>query len=131
MPTKNTQAINVKTVAALTTAYSGWSSDWVELGAAGFGRLLFTIVKDDATSIEVRFLIDDSSIATGYRTYVFNGGSLAPEEATIDTTDLAATDNIAVDLDIRSNRKLKVELKKTGGAGTTTVAATLLLHNSR
>lgn len=126
---KSYDAKVIKASAALTAAYaSGWASSLINVGAAQFGRLLLDITKGDATSIELRFVVEDQAGTTGYKSFKVSEGAASLDEVTITASDLGTTDTIAIDLDLRGVRKFAVQAKKTGGTGTVNLAAKLVLH---
>lgn len=127
---KSMAAKVLKTADELTDAYaSGWASGLVNVGDAEFARLRLTIVKDDATSIELRFKVEDQAGTQGFKSFKVAEGVASLDESQIVAADLEATDYVAIDLDLRGVRKLAVEAKKTGGSGTVTLAADILLHS--
>lgn len=128
MTSKTPSAKTIKAEAALTGAYSGWASEFVGVGQAEFGRLLLDVTKDDATTIELRFLVEEETGDTGYKSFKVSEGVAALDEIQLTAADLDTEDHVSIDLDIRGIKRLKVEAKKTGGSGTVNLAAKLVMH---
>lgn len=115
-----------KTTANLTTAYSGWQTGWLDVGQANQVRLLCTLVKDDADSVEFMLEASDSS-ESGYPLHKITSGTATLDEVTQATTDLSATDTFALAIDVSDIPFLRVSAKKTGGSGTVSLALNYLV----
>jgi hypothetical protein len=120
----------VKDTTAVTTAYTGFTSDPVDLiaGIRGeFAGFLLTIVKDDATSLEFKLEVGDSDAvaATASHWFSVTKATGAIDERTVTGASLATTDYLAVfqDVNLAPYSKVRLRVKKTGGTGTVNVTA--------
>lgn len=111
----------------LTTAYaSGWVSAWAEAGNALYARLLLTYTTGDSTSLQVKLEVEEDGGTTGYTTLRVSEGTASTDEVSVTASGASATDTVSLQIMIPECRRFRVRAKKTGGAGTATLAAKVL-----
>lgn len=106
----------------LTSAYaSGWESSWVKAGAAELVRLLCTFTTADATTFQLRLLMEDDSGTDGFITMRLAGGTATIDEISLTPAGASATERYALQVHVPECRHFKVQAKKTGGSGDPTL----------
>jgi len=117
----------LKAAAALTSAYTGWESAFIDVGTARTLNLLLTVVKADATSVEFQVEVDGTGGSTGYKLTRVSSGTATLAPVTILASGLAATDTIQLSVLVADVGTVKLSAKITGGVGAPTLAAAYIL----
>lgn len=106
----------------LTDAYaSGWASSWISAGGSDLVRLLLTFTTADATTFQLRLLVEDESGTDGFITMRIASGTASVDEVTITPAGASATERYALQVHVPECRRFKVQAKKTGGSGAPTL----------
>lgn len=114
----------------LTTSYAnGWVSDWISAPLAQYARLLLTLVNDDATSIELKLEVEDSSGTDGFTTLRVTAGVAEVDEISWEPT-ADETERVAIQVFVPECRRFRVRAKKTGGTGDVTLTLKYLLDTT-
>lgn len=132
MAHKSRDATVLKAAAALTDTYTdGWVSEWSDLqipgGHATHARLLLDVVKDGATTIELKAEVEDFDGSAGYEVFKIANGDAAVDEIALTCSELGAAHGVAFALLVADARRIRFRAKRTGGDSGTTLAASLLL----
>lgn len=120
MKRKNAAVLKAATI--VTTTITDWVSDWLDVSDAEEAIFMFTIVKGDATSFTFTLEEEDATGTTGFRTQRVSSGSAADDTLTVTASSLAATDYVAVPVQVRGVARVRVKAIKTGGSGSPTIA---------
>lgn len=128
---KLSPTITLKSVAALTSAYTGWTSDWFPvLGRWSRASVILTWTLGDETSMQV--VLETSEDASVAITDDIDGAATAgavtvsPLVLTYTKTNYTTTGIIRRRLDVSDVRYFRVKAKATGGTPTGTLSATVV-----
>lgn len=128
---KTRAKVLLKSATAITSAYTGWVSSWIDVTDAEMATVLLTIVKGSETSILLIVEHEDVTETTGYRMQKIASGAASDDELTITSDSLAATDYVAIPLQVQGSARIRVKAKYSGGSAPGTVAAHAMLGGAR
>ena len=128
---KSETATTVLAATAVPTSYGTWDSGWIDVGLADDLRLLCTFVKSDATSLQLKLEVEDSSGTTGFETFKVSSGTASVDEVSITASALDATHYFALGVSTVDVRRVKVHAKTTGGGDTATLALDVSMGGNR
>lgn len=126
-------------VSTVTTSFaSGWLSEWAEPGKGKNVRLNFEISKADATSIEIRLEFDDDRDSGGYEVWSYSPDAVANTDSlplyakrwVITASELPTDGRVTFRYHGRLARRLRLKAKKSGGSGTVTMSASVVVDRS-
>lgn len=127
-PSTLSSLITVKSAGNVTTTIGDYVTDWIpNLGRWARGTLWLTLVKADATSIQIEFSTSPDAttiIAKDDEAAAQSAGVVAvtPVVRQYTCANYSSTDYIRVPLDLTDVPYFRVRAYKTGGAGTPTLA---------
>lgn len=127
-PRKMSTADTVKSSTALTTAYTGFTTDWVPCERFRSGTVYLTWTVADATTMEVQIDISSDDGTTAFPLHDLptpSAGATTGDILTMTFTaaDYTTTAYIPVHLDLSNVTRFRVRAKKTGGSGTVNLVA--------
>jgi len=115
----------------LTSAYSaGWVTSWVTAAQAQYARLFLILGTGDATTIQLRVEVEDGTDTDGHTAMRVSDGAAEIDEVQITPAAASATERYALQVFVPECRRFRVRAKKTGGAGTVTLALEYLLDTA-
>lgn len=128
MAGKSATAVEIKEATALTDVYaSGWVSEWLDVGLASHARLLLTLVKGTATTVELKLEAEQENGTNGYEEFKVADGAASLDEIAITCADLGTTHRIALPIEVVDVRRIRLRAKRTDGTSSTTLAAAVLV----